>query len=142
MEAGPRYLEGTTVGSGRDIIGVRRDRIADIISTGREIISRAKSEKILPDTITGAEGRLYRTGDVCRHLPDGSIEFLGRRDDQVKIRGFRIELGEVEATLQDIAGVRQAVAAHEPGADDADAVDGFAHVFPPSSPSVRRVAAV
>ncbi len=38
MEAGPRYLEGTTVGSGRDIIGVRRDRIADIISTGREII--------------------------------------------------------------------------------------------------------
>src|SRR6266851_914016 len=34
MEAGPRYLEGTTVGSGRDIIGVRRDRIADIISTG------------------------------------------------------------------------------------------------------------
>jgi len=50
MDAGPRYLEGTTVGSGRDIIGVRRDRIADIISTGREIISRAKAEKILPDT--------------------------------------------------------------------------------------------
>src|SRR3989440_10376045 len=61
MEAGPRYLEGTTVGSGRDIIGVRRDRIADIISTGREIISRAKSEKILPDTITGATAALLVT---------------------------------------------------------------------------------
>src|SRR5258708_39923614 len=61
MEAGPRYLEGTTVGSGRDIIGVRRDRIADIIGTGREIIARAKSEKLLPETITGATAALLVT---------------------------------------------------------------------------------
>ena len=61
MEAGPRYLEGTTVGSGRDIIGVRRDRIADIISTGKEIISRAKSEKLLPETITGSTAALLVT---------------------------------------------------------------------------------
>jgi hypothetical protein len=61
MEAGPRYLEGTTVGSGRDIIGVRRDRIADIISTGREIIARAKYEKLLPETITGATAALLVT---------------------------------------------------------------------------------
>src|SRR6266852_736139 len=51
MEAGPRYLEGTTVGSGRDIIGVRRDRIADIISTGREIITRATAALLV--TIAG-----------------------------------------------------------------------------------------
>src|ERR671924_1972346 len=61
MDAGPRYLEGTTVGSGRDIIGVRRDRIADIISTGKEIIARAKSEKLLPETITGATAALLVT---------------------------------------------------------------------------------
>jgi hypothetical protein len=61
MEAGPRYLEGTTVGSGRDIIGVRRDRIADIISTGKEIISRAKAEKLLPETITGSTAALLVT---------------------------------------------------------------------------------
>src|SRR2546423_15236607 len=61
MEAGPRYLEGTTVGSGRDIIGVRRDRIAAIIEQGREIISRAKQEKILPDTITGPTAALLVT---------------------------------------------------------------------------------
>ncbi len=43
--------------------------------------------------------RLYRTGDVCRRLPDGTIEFLGREDDQVKVNGLRIELGEIETAL-------------------------------------------
>src|SRR3977135_3910814 len=61
MEAGPRYLEGTTVGSGRDIIGVRRDRIAAIIEMGREIINRAKQERILPETITGPTAALPGT---------------------------------------------------------------------------------
>ena len=44
-------------------------------------------------------GRMFRTGDLCRYLPDGNIEFLGRLDNQVKIRGFRVELGEIESIL-------------------------------------------
>nr|WP_315221843.1 non-ribosomal peptide synthetase [uncultured Flavobacterium sp.] len=42
---------------------------------------------------------IYKTGDLGRWLPDGSIEFIGRLDDQVKIRGHRIELGEIENIL-------------------------------------------
>ena len=55
------------------------------------------------------EGRLYKTGDLTRYLPDGNLEFLGRIDDQVKVRGVRIELGEIEATLKHSPLVRQAV---------------------------------
>ncbi len=53
--------------------------------------------------------RLYRTGDMCRYLPDGNIEFLGRMDNQVKIRGFRIELGEIESVLSTHSEVKEAV---------------------------------
>jgi amino acid adenylation domain-containing protein len=49
--------------------------------------------------------RLYRAGDFGRWLPDGKLEFLGRRDAQVKIRGFRIEIGEIESRLLRAPGV-------------------------------------
>ncbi|MEV5667081.1 non-ribosomal peptide synthetase [Streptomyces flaveolus] len=49
--------------------------------------------------------RLYRGGDFGRWLPDGKLEFLGRRDAQVKIRGFRVEIGEVENALLRVPGV-------------------------------------
>ena len=53
--------------------------------------------------------RLYRTGDMVRMLPDGSIEYLGRTDEQVKIRGYRIELGEIESVIQESGLVSKSV---------------------------------
>jgi amino acid adenylation domain-containing protein len=45
-------------------------------------------------------GRVYRSGDLARRLPDGDLEYLGRIDDQVKIRGFRVELDEIRIALE------------------------------------------
>jgi len=57
----------------------------------------------------GNGGRMYRTGDVARWLPEGSVEYLGRSDDQLKIRGQRIELSEIDHALLSLPGVSQAV---------------------------------
>ena len=51
---------------------------------------------------------IYRTGDIVRYLPDGNIQFVGRRDGQVKIRGFRIELKEVEGVIREFPSIKDA----------------------------------
>jgi acyl-CoA synthetase (AMP-forming)/AMP-acid ligase II len=60
------------------------------------------------DNLFGS-GKLYKTGDQCRWLADGNIEFMGRNDDQVKIRGYRIELGEIEHALKTHQDIEEAV---------------------------------
>ncbi|HSG38130.1 MAG TPA: amino acid adenylation domain-containing protein, partial [Thermoanaerobaculia bacterium] len=78
------------------------------------------AQRFVPDPF-GREpgGRLYRSGDLARYLPNGDLEYLGRIDHQVKIRGFRIELGEIEAALGDHPAVRQAlVVARDEGEGD------------------------
>ena len=49
---------------------------------------------------------IYKTGDLGRYRPDGTIEFLGREDFQVKLNGYRIELGEIEAALLQHPAIR------------------------------------
>jgi amino acid adenylation domain-containing protein/non-ribosomal peptide synthase protein (TIGR01720 family) len=71
---------------------------------------RMTAERFVPDPFRDEPGsRMYRTGDLARYLPNGDLDYLGRRDDQVKIRGFRVELGEIEAALGEHPGVREAV---------------------------------
>ncbi|MGE0474781.1 MAG: amino acid adenylation domain-containing protein, partial [Nitrospirales bacterium] len=64
----------------------------------------------IPNPFGTDEGsRLFRTGDVCRYLPNGVLEYLGRTDRQVKIRGFRVELREIETIMQEHHGVYEAL---------------------------------
>ncbi|MNN03667.1 Dimodular nonribosomal peptide synthase [compost metagenome] len=58
---------------------------------------------------TSGYSRIYKTGDLGRILPDGSIECIGRSDSQIKLRGYRIELGEIEAAIEALPLVRQAI---------------------------------
>lgn len=68
------------------------------------------AERFIDDPFSGRSGaKLYRTGDIVRWNPDGSITFIGRGDGQVKIRGFRVELGEIENALNDLADVKDKV---------------------------------
>lgn len=73
-------------------------------------------EKFHQDPFGNNSDRMYQTGDLVRWLPDGNIEFLGRKDTQVKIRGFRIELGEIESHLVALPSVRKAFVMTRTGA--------------------------
>ncbi|HEX6467754.1 MAG TPA: amino acid adenylation domain-containing protein [Streptosporangiaceae bacterium] len=66
------------------------------------------ARRFIPDPFRPG-GRLYKTGDLVKRLPDGNIVYLGRADGQVKIRGLRVELGEIETTLAGHPAVAQAV---------------------------------
>ncbi|UMP06866.1 non-ribosomal peptide synthetase [Amycolatopsis sp. EV170708-02-1] len=73
---------------------------------------RSAPEQTAAQFVEGpSSDRWYRTGDLGRYWPDGTLEFLGRADQQVKIRGHRIELGEIEAALEAAPGVVRAAVA-------------------------------
>jgi len=95
------------------------------------------AERFIPNPFSQEAGaRIYKTGDLVRYLPDGSIEFLGRTDDQVKLRGYRIELGEIEAVLKQQEAVKEAaVIAREQTLGDKRLI---AYVAPDWDPLLRE----
>ncbi len=66
-------------------------------------------ESFIKNPFSNTEARVYKTGDLVRWLPNGTIDFLGRKDNQIKLRGYRIELDEIEHVLRNEAKVEQAV---------------------------------
>lgn len=76
------------------------------------------AKRFVPDPFgDNAGARLYKTGDLVRYLPDGTLEFLGRTDHQVKVRGYRIELGEIEAVLRRHESVQRSIVTLYDGED-------------------------
>jgi amino acid adenylation domain-containing protein len=78
----------------------------------RGYVSRAEltAERFIADPFGASPGaRLYKSGDMARHLSDGVIVFLGRADSQVKVRGFRIEMEEIELALRQHQNIGEAV---------------------------------
>ena len=93
-------------------IGVEGEICISGIGVGRGYLNNPgkTAEVFMEDPYSQEKGvRLYKTGDMGRWLPDGNIEFLGRKDHQVKIRGYRIELGEIETRLQNHSSIKDAV---------------------------------
>ena len=97
-------------------VGVPGELYIGGAGVARGYLNRAEltAERFLQVAFTRDDGsimqtRLYRTGDLARYLPDGNLEYLGRRDHQVKIRGYRIELGEIEAVLAQHPQVRESI---------------------------------
>lgn len=76
----------------------------DCVAAGYRNRPELTGARFIPNPF--AEGdRLYRTGDLGRLLPDGTIEFFGRKDRQVKLFGNRIEPDEIESALCDLPEV-------------------------------------
>jgi amino acid adenylation domain-containing protein len=91
-------------------IGAKGELYIGGLGVGRGYINQSNltMEHFIHDpysTLTG--GRMYKTGDVARYWPDGTLEFYGRQDNQVKLRGYRVELGEIEAVLRDHPSVKE-----------------------------------
>ncbi|SFL84947.1 non-ribosomal peptide synthetase [Nitrosomonas communis] len=67
------------------------------------------ARQFVPNPFSREPGqRLYKTGDLGRWLPDGNIEYLGRRDHQIQLRGFRLELGDIESVIRQHPSISQA----------------------------------
>jgi amino acid adenylation domain-containing protein len=93
-------------------IGVAGELYLGGVQVGRGYLNRPEltADKFVSDPFSeDPQAQLYKTGDLCRWLPDGVLDYLGRLDFQVKLHGLRIELGEIEAVLGRHPLVRQCV---------------------------------
>jgi amino acid adenylation domain-containing protein len=92
-------------------IGVTGELHVEGICLARGYLNQPQmtAEKFVPSPFSHRPGaRMYKTGDLVRYRPDGSIEYISRRDHQVKIRGFRVELEDVETILKQHPAVADA----------------------------------
>jgi non-ribosomal peptide synthetase component F len=92
-------------------VGVPGELFIAGVQVARGYIGRPDltEERFSNDELSGLGGRMYRTGDRARWLPDASIEFLGRNDFEIKLHGVRVDLAEIESALREVPAVDDAV---------------------------------
>lgn len=87
--------------------------IGELLIGGYGVARGYINQKVVTDTsfvnVPFSEGKLYKTGDLVRYLPDGNLEYIDRLDEQVQIRGFRVEIGEIETHLSNVDAVDSCV---------------------------------
>ncbi|RUT04339.1 hypothetical protein DSM106972_045670 [Dulcicalothrix desertica PCC 7102] len=122
-------------------VGVAGEIYIGGASLARGYLNRPEltAQKFVPNPYSQEKGRLYKTGDLARYLPDGNIEFIRRTDYQVKIRGFRIEIAEIETALVQHQVVREVVVlAREDVPGDKRLVAYIVTDTPITSPELRH----
>ncbi len=113
-------------------LGVGRGYLHDAERTAAAFLG----DPFVPDP----QARLYKTGDLARYLPDGTLEYLGRLDHQIKLRGFRIELGEIEAVLNQHPAVEKSVATVHTAANGEQQLVAYLALSQPQAPLVEAAA--
>lgn len=97
---GELWLEGPLVGAG--YYGDKEKTMTAFVEDPKFLLKGGPENP-------GRRGRLYKTGDLVRYNPDGSLSFIGRKDAQVKINGQRVELSEIESHIARYEDIHQAV---------------------------------
>ncbi|KAH8701118.1 putative nonribosomal peptide synthase [Talaromyces proteolyticus] len=97
---GELALEGPTLARGY---------LGDDVKTKAAFVDNPSWTTLFPSTVSGSQRRLHLTGDLVKYIPDGSINFVGRKDSQVKINGQRIDLGEIEHRLETDPRIRHVI---------------------------------
>jgi amino acid adenylation domain-containing protein len=117
-------------------VGVAGELHVGGASVARGYLNRPEltRERFIPDPFRPG-GRLYKTGDLARRRPDGSLAYAGRIDHQVKIHGVRMELGEIEAALEAHPGIGQAVVTVVTGAGGDKELAAYLRLAPAGSGS-------
>ncbi len=125
---------GNIVGETELLLVDKDGEEVDILRTGEIIVAckhialgywrdKAATDKVFMEN--PGLGRFYRTGDLGKLLPDGSIQFMGRKDYQINIRGYRVELGDIESQLLKITEVKEAVVIGKTGEQE----ETFLHAY-------------
>ena len=79
------------------------------VSRGYLNDAQKTSECFVADPFSGGNGKMYKTGDLVKWLPNGHLEYFSRMDHQVKVWGHRVELGEIETVLNKLEQIKESV---------------------------------